>query len=595
MEFVKKFGFWIVFALVVIGAILFYVLAVRSQAVARKRQLQDLKTRRETLQGYASKPELPNMEFVEREQELQKVVDAEIAKCKQIVAHQRRNNHTQIFWVPGDPMKREVTKPVYWLDRYREEKELLQRQIVNSGLGTENLVSFPDYWGAVLPTWGEIRNAQVHFWLRKDIIDLLTNHAEQDILDELKFRGDKKMQTLLDVVRNPSAIEQELSKNLAQTKTKKDLEGILQDILVNAEQLDLAEIFQRHNIREFVEQITMDDRQRKFLRHLRSSAKDRPDLAEYIMDLRMVRYRDDLIGLFKNHGFSQLSRRLRDWGADSEAMLAEELASPTWRPLDLARAIEAAVSIAEERDLNVILRNHRIRLLAVNGLRFEDVIVFSMEDKQAGAPGVTPPRRTMPGGGPMDEPPMDEPPMDEPPMEAAPGRSYRGGRGRTTAGQAPGRPGVYNAFPFDLNLTMEFRHLPVLYRRLLMSDWRIEIKGVSVTKAEGAGRPTQRRDRGGPGPEEPEGMPPGPEGPPPGPAIPNLGAAAGVPAAQPEVPGQMPGPPGMPPEEQDEKKVRVAPRNYVKVQLECEARQFYPLWKSLYPDRAKEIEQKFAE
>jgi len=38
----------------------------------------------------------------------------------------------------------------------------------------------------------------------------------------------------------------------------------------------------------------------------------------------------------------------------------------------------------------------------------------------------------------------------------------------------------------------------------------------------------------------------------------------------------------------------VVPSNYVRVDLECEARQFYPLWAKLNPEEAKKIEERYS-
>jgi len=550
MDFLKKFGFWIIVGVVCAGALLFYSLVVRAQGAIYAGRIRELESRRDTLGSLARKgDQTPNKFWIEREKELKDLVEAEIRKCQELIVRQRRSNQVKLFWNEDDPLKKEVDSRSAWLEFYFRQTERVGAQIEASGVAPKTLVSFPNYWGNSLPTWGEIRNAQVNFWLRKDIVDLLTNQAERDLVEELKLRRDERLKTLLDVVQNvnPGALS-----TILQAMPKETLAAILQEILVNSEQLDLMEIFGRYGIYERVVEVTADRAQQQFVRDLRGSNKDRPDLADFVTDLRWVRYRDDLIGLFKNHEFAELSDRLRDLEPASRASLIEEINGINWRPLRLARAIEAAVSISDERDLNVVLYNHRVRAASIDTLSFENTLVFPIEPSSG--------RATTAEGS--------------------------GGRGSDSVGLRRGVEGVYNAFPFSLSATMEFRHIPVLVRRLLMSDWRIEIQGINVTKA-GVSEPRRAESPApgfGPGPTRTgrgplTGVPP--PGVPPPPALPGLGPAGAPPGGQEEA------------AKEPEKKLKIAPRHYVKVDLKCEARHFYPLWKAQNPDLAQQIEAKY--
>jgi hypothetical protein len=158
---------------------------------------------------------------------------------------------------------------------------------------------------------------------------------------------------------------------------------------------------------------------------------------------------------------------------------------------------------------------------------------------------------------------------------------------------------------------MEFRHVPVLVRRLLMSDWRVEIQGMNITKVEARGtldKPQEVRETpGAPPPGMPGARPDGAGrlgGPVPGvsPGVP--GPVPGAPGGAPGVPGAGPAagvPPGVaaPDAAEDaaakKKEARIAPRHYVRVDLTCEARHFYPLWKAQNPADAEIVEAKFKE
>jgi len=566
MDFLKKFGFWILCGMVALGAVAFYFLLVRAQGELRAGEIDKLESRKNKLSSLAGQgAETKNKKWIDQQGELAELVAAEIKECQRLIVHQRRDNEVKLFGSDDGygALKKEVANRSLWRQYYLKHVARVKEQLEASGVASAGLVSFPDYWGQRLPSWGEIRNAQVHFWLRKDMVDLLTNQHAKDIVVELKYRGEPRLVTLLDVVLNPKP---GTLSSVLQAMPKKTLAAVLQDVVANSRQADLAEIFTRYGVYKHVRDITMDKRQQQFLRDLRSRDKDRNDLADFIMDLRMVRYREDLVGLFKNNGFPELASRLRDWGPTSRNLLIDDISSPRWRPLRLAGAIEAAVAIVDERDMNVILRNHRVRLASISTLTFENTEVFAIRPT-AGRGGND-------GGGGDDRGRGDD----------------SGDRGRRSGsvGARRGVEGVYHAFPFSLSVTMEFRHIPVLVRRLLMSDWRIEIQGISVGKAS---RPDERRSgRGSEEEKGPGGVAIGAEGPGGGKKIvvPKTGfLPGGAPVAEGE------GEDAEDKKNEEDNAPRVAPRNYVKVDLRLEARQFYPLWKAQNPEKAAIIEAKF--
>ena len=555
MEFLKKFGFWIAVGVLLLGAAAFYFLMVETQAAAYVAKVEALDKLSQSIKAQDKGSGTPNERFTKEEARYEKALDKEISKVQKIVVAQRRNCHTQLFWVPGDPRRAPVDTRAGWAQLYAKETSALSAQLRDSGLGGGGL-SFRNYAkpGTSIPTWREIRNDQVHYWLCKDIVDLLTNQAERDVEEELRDAGEPSLKTLFDLVR--TADPGELANKL-QAFGKKRLAAVLAMILVNSAQEDMKQILERDRpIYLTVRQLTVGKAQERFLKDLASRFKERNDLVGFVEDLRWVRYREDLVGLFRNKGFPDLAADLRNWGPAVKRRVVAAIHGPGWRPLKLAKAIDAAVSITDEKDLSVILANHRLQIAHIDSLKMPRTTPF-------------PEGRAVSGGG-------DRRVGDGMEEDGGTARGAAGGGGRSR-----GQPGVYNAFPVDMTVTIEFRHIPVLIRRLLTSDWRIEIDNISITRVGRLAASKEGGGKAGPGEEEPGGGEPKPK-PAAAPGAPK--AAAGVPAAK-----------GAAAKEPEKEKTAEAfrPGNYVKVTLECEARQLYPLWQKIDPETVKKLEDRF--
>ncbi|HRU07419.1 MAG TPA: hypothetical protein P5137_16770 [Candidatus Brocadiia bacterium] len=575
MEFLKKYGYWIGVGAAVLGAVVFYVLAVQGQKGVYAKKLEEVRQLASAIKAQDKGDQTPNQKWTEREKKYAELVEAEISKVEKIIVVQRRNNFTKLFWPDDSPTQESVSDRTTWIRLYDRHVAALRQQMAEAGIGAS--LSFESY--TQLPSWPRIRNEQIYFWLCKDIVDLLTNRAEKDVELELKeywTPSRSSLKTLFDVLKNPEP--QRLS-NALQALPKEKLAAALTDILTNPTQEDLVRILRKHDIFSIVEEMTSSGQQRDFVAYLgRPAGKDRSDLVRFLDDLRWVRFREDLVALFRDQpSLADLGRKLHDWGPATPKIIAEDLRGDNWRPLRLAQAIEAAVAISTERDLKVLLRNHLLNWARVDALTISKVAVF--EDSSA------------PSG-----------------VEARGGRPGEAGMARPM-----GLAGVYNSFPFTIGVTIEFRHIPVLVRRLLMSDWRIEVLKINVTRvgpieSRPAGVPAAGAEGAEPGPAAAAPAPPPPSGLSPVAAgRGGRGGRAAPPGAQPPVgapPGGAQPPVGAPPggapvvrapETQSETiKGPVVPSNYVRVDLECEARQFYPLWAKLNPEEAKKIEERYS-
>lgn len=578
-DFFKKFGYWVGIGAAVLGALLFYAVVVRAQAGVYESRLEEVRRLQRDIRAKDQGPNTPNEKFIERAKEMARLVEEEIAQLQRIIVTQRRRNHTKLFWHRDDPMRTPVGERTPWRNLHSRYVNELMNQVERSGLASGGIVGISTD-PQELPSWTQIRNDQVHFWLTKDLLHLVMNQAEEDVKRLIREYATPEMTTLYDAVKNPEPGQ--IAATL-QTLEKERLVAVLEDLFVNEPQDDLHTIFQRHDLLSLVERHLVTDYQADFVSWLRNpNTQDRSDLVDYLDDLRWMRYRDDLAALYRAHGFTDLAATLQDWGADTPRILGDDLRGPNWRPLRLAQAIETAVSISSERDLNIILANHRPRVVSLESLNIPRTVVFEEAERRDVRPG---PGRRRPDDDYDDY--DDDMPGRRPPGE-----------------RAQGLPGVYHAFPFNMAVVIEFRRIPIFVRRLLRSDWRIEIDSVGIAKTTWT---PQTRVEGMPGdreydpdmddmdeedrrprtrqPRTRRGLTPGATRTPatrPRPGVGETGQPRPGLGDAPDIPPETDQPEGLAP-----------PSNYVRLELAGEARQFYPLWSKLNPDEAKAIEERF--
>jgi hypothetical protein len=197
----------------------------------------------------------------------------------------------------------------------------------------------------------------------------------------------------------------------------------------------------------------MDEAQEKFLAEMLPPGK--PDLSnrqrflDYVMELRMVRYRADVIGLLESHGFKDLATSLRR-GTEAELNgILNDIADVNgfWTATRIAEAISAIVSINNENDFLLVRNNHAPNIAALLKLTI-------------GTPGE---RAGLTSMGP-------------------------GGSGRQptpTASAAPGND-LYKLRTFEMQVKLEFGRVPVFLRRLVSNSWRYRVWITEVAPAEAA-------------------------------------------------------------------------------------------------------------
>ena len=134
---------------------------------------------------------------------------------------------------------------------------------------------------------------------------------------------------------------------------------------------------------------TMDEAQEKFLAEM--LPPDKPDLSnrqrflDYVMELRMVRYRANVIGLLESHHFDSLAAGLRR-GTEAELNgILNDIADVNgdWNTTRIAEAISAIVSINNENDFILVRNNHAPNIAALLNLTIGTPAAARREVRQA--------------------------------------------------------------------------------------------------------------------------------------------------------------------------------------------------------------------
>jgi hypothetical protein len=466
------------------------VSATRSKIEGRRDQL-----RAESLKGN----KIPNPTMIRFARENAERVSALLDQCELYLARQPRWAHTIRFFTEG-PYGPEIEVPLDrpndWLTLYHQYNQELQQQLVNAGM--PYTVQTLD-WGTSVPTPEGIAAAMEIYWFQKDLIDFLTQQVEKDFATYLDFkakgRADPFPAKPYDLVVNtkPARLD-EFLRSISRDK----LVAVLGAIVVNREQQDLATIFntllpdekkpdgtiaeygfpwerpasdrgEHNSVRGF----TMDEAQEKFLAEMLPPGK--PDLSnrqrflDYVMELRMVRYRADVIGLLESHHFDTLAAALRRGTEEELSGILSDIADVNgiWTTTRIAEAISAIVSINNPNDFALVRNNHSPEIAALVNLTLgasEAGVLTGAGGREGGGRGAVGGRRVS---------------HDE------------SGSSRTAGAAGPGAD-MYKVRTFDMQVRLRFERIPVFVRRLISNSWRyrvqiIEVLPVETIQGRGAG------------------------------------------------------------------------------------------------------------
>lgn len=263
---------------------------------------------------------------------------------------------------------------------------------------------------------------------------------------------------------------------------------------------------------------------------------DKLHLVHYAEDLRSVRYLTDIRELCRAYGETELAKLLKEHNQkhteDTRDAVLDHVRE--WELPKVAHMIAVLISIdrKDQKDLEILAHNHKVDIGALDAFRM-----------------------TSSSGG--DSAPVDTEGGGEPASVS--------GSAQTRSFIVPGVPGLYDVISFDLTVRMEFRKLPVLFRRLGSSDWHIIVKHIDISKA---GVLTKRdltsEEQGRPRPVGPDREGEGARG----------RAEPGKEAGSEETPRSV-----------------TPPKEVVRVALKCEAKHFRPLAVRILDQKA-EVEKR---
>jgi hypothetical protein len=512
MEMVKKFGLWVVAAVIAIAAIAVYFLFVHPVAAEVGKKRAEIEKRGDELRSWAQKgKDIPNPTRIEDARKTAEQVAAVLDQCEFYLAQQPRRAHTIRFFIKG-PFGQETEVPlehaVEWLTLYRQYNWELQNQITEAGMSYT--ISTMD-WGTSVPTPEGIAAAMELYWFQKDLVDFLTQQVEKDFAAYLEFKAKDRADPFpakpfdLVVNRSPARLDEFL-----RTVSREKLVAVLSAIVVNRQQQDLFMIFNTllpdkknpdGTIEEYgfpwerpasekehrsVRGFTMDEAQEKFLAEMLPPGT--PDLSnrqrflDYVMELRMVRYRADVIGLLESHGFKDLATSLRR-GTEAELNgILNDIADVNgfWTATRIAEAISAIVSINNENDFLLVRNNHAPNIVALLNM------TIGAPDEKGGLNPTGRPGRPGRPGVPEEllehirhlrERGVEVPELNEAGAAA-------GGQPTPSASAAPGKD-LYKPRTFEMKVKLEFGRVPVFLRRLISNSWRyrVRIRDITLTEA----------------------------------------------------------------------------------------------------------------
>ncbi len=433
MEFMKKIGVWIGAVALIVSAVVFYVFVVKDAGKMRSEIMSEVVSRRDKLKTMARKgQETKGPEWIENAKKQTKIWEQERNQLRELVVKQPRRAQTRWFYDDEfGAVRTEIRERSQWLTRYDVATVALSDVAGRSPKFSGISLSL-ESWGGKLPQDADIQRAQTTYWFQKDMVDLLTYNEPNIINNILAIRKDKLLPDLFAVVRNPQPGEPSARLRFAEQET---LSNALIDILTAPNGCDLRVILSRYEMEvegkkqslwQWVYDLTFSAPQKAFIDAL--EADEHVNLVTFIMDLRTVRFRDDLLGLLRKHlseAPDELGVVIKYLDAPTPALertLRREIGG--WEAVLVADVIGYAVSLVDERDFELVLENHRPPVLGI-------------------------------------------------------GFNYQRGTHDLSSRGVNG----YIPFPFSLRVTMEFQKFPVFWRRLMTSDWRIAILSMKAERA----------------------------------------------------------------------------------------------------------------
>ena len=540
MDVIRRFGVYIAAGALIICAVVLYFVVVSKKGEERDMEFGQMENRRSELESYAT-GRIPNDALVEAVRTAAEQEKEVLNRCEEYLTDQPRLCHTRPFYQServghpdyGKPIRGEVA----WLDEYQRRNNLLRERLYTTMMPIW-IVDIMDQLGARLPTVEQMQEATEMYWFQHDLVEVLTDGTEaafQRLIDQIVPDGGFP-QSPADLVIDPKPGT--LDEKLRAVPRSEDLEAVLKAIIINDGNADLATIFDEHLPEDFpwrdVLKYTMSDEQKLFLSRIRPG--DQPDLSnhqrfvDYVMELRSVRYRSDVVALLERHEFGRMVVEYHLDRQNREDIDRFTAALKLWSKTRLAQAIAAVVSIQNEEDYQLVRENHALNLKQTGDVQFA-------------RPYEAPEREPGMGYGEEEFRYEDE----------------RIGRGTTDTSLLirARKDQLSKATAFNLAVRIEFKRIPVFMRRFLDNSWHYTMRVKSVVPMDEAGdigvdRQYVRRDRD----EEISDA-----------AYARLGR----------------GPTGRRigrDEEEDTESVSVS-RKFVWIDLECEGRQYTPLRKKL--------------
>ena len=501
MEMVKKYGLWVLAGAIAIAALVIYFLFVHNVTEQVSSKRAEIETRRDTLKGWAQKgAQIPSPTKIQVARDNAKQISAMLDQCELYLAQQPRWAHTIRFFT-GGPFGPETEVPLDhpndWLNFYLQYNQDLQNQVNAAGISYA-VQRMDSRWGTSVPTPELMGAAMELYWFQKDLLDFLTQQVEKDFAAYLQFKAKDRADPFpavpfdLVVNRSPARLDEFL-----RSTSREKLVAVLSAIVVNRNQQDLATIFntllrdekkpdgtivygfpwsrpasekEHGSVRGF----TMDEAQEKFLAEM--LPPDEPDLSnrqrfrDYVMDLRIVRYRADVIGLLESHHFDGLAAALRR-GTEAELDgILNDIADVNgeWNTTRIAEAISAIVSINNENDFVLVRNNHAPNIAALVGLTVGGGDETNALMASAG-----------PGGAGF--------------MGRAGGAGFTGRPGGAASMGRPGGPGqqlgaagngLYKVRTFQMQVKLKFERLPVFLHGLISNSWHYHVEIVDIIPTE---------------------------------------------------------------------------------------------------------------
>ena len=524
-------------------------------------ELKKLQDTRDKLKKYADRPgDIPNDASIEAAKKRSSLMTEQIDQSVLYLARQPRRAQMRRF-LEGEKLGtgKEIKENVIWRQVYGEQVALLQRQLAQAGF-TAFSVQPSSAWGSGVPDDAQVTAAMEVYWRQKDMADFLTEQAEKDLAEYMASTSEAgafpSKPADLAISRNYARLNE-----LLRDEDKAALTKTFQAIIFNPKDQDLAIIFDE-NLPTFpwsqVLAITLDDTQRRYLDNLvpadKEDVADHQRFKDFIMEMRLVRYRSDVIGLLDSRpGFDDVASMLRKGTDEERARLVDDMGH--WNTTKLAQAIEGIVCLRNEKDYQLVRVNHSPQIAELSSLTMDTSGMAAGTMSGEGGPGASP----SPGGTP------GKPPAG-------------GGRAESGAGAAQTND-LYKTFSFSMRVKVEFEHIPVFIRRLLSNSWRYRVKILTITPTTGGTRGGEGMG-GGMGMEDRGVVMPPPNGgaaPAPAPSF-GLGFAPAAVTQAPPPPRPISGTETIEP---------VEVKNYVWLDLSGEAYQFSPAREKLEAEAAK--------